>query len=113
MKMNYENRRYLVIPISIKEEINFSQVLETSVDTLRISTDGTKTFVKYNVNIVEEDKVEVTIDAETGEEFTYEVLKGIYGRPNIYSDEYDEYTHEEFKQILNTSEWINNEQENN
>ena len=40
MGTNYENRRYLVILTSIKEQIDFSQVLETSVDTLRMSVDG-------------------------------------------------------------------------
>ena len=34
----------------------------------------------------------------------------MYGRPNIYSEEYKEYTHNDFIQILNTSEWTNNEE---
>ena len=89
METNYENRRYLVISTSIKEQIDFSQVLETSVDTLRLSVDGVKTFVKYLVTI------------EGGV---------IYGRPSIYSEEYNEYTHDEFIQLLSTSEWTNNEE---
>lgn len=89
MGTNYENRRYLVIPTSIKEQIDFSQVLETSVDTLRMSVDGLKTFVKYLVTIEDD---------------------FIYGRPSIYSEEYTEYTHDEFIQLLSTSGWTNNEE---
>jgi hypothetical protein len=90
MENNYENRRYLVIPTSIKEQIDFTQVLETSVDTLRLSVDEMKTFVKYNITI--EDGV-------------------IYGRPSVYSEEYNEYTHDDFIQILSTSEWVSDENE--
>jgi hypothetical protein len=103
--MNYENRRYLIIPTSITGSINFSQVGETSIDTLRLSVDGTKTFVKYEVHIEEEDRTETYTNPETGEEETYTVTAGVYGRPDIYNDEYDEYTHQEILQVLSTEEW--------
>ena len=103
--MNYENRRYLIIPTSIKQQIDFSQVLETSIDTLRLSVDGTKTFVKYNVTIEEEDRTETYIDPETNQEITIEIKAGIYGRPSIYSEEYPEHTHEEILEILQNEEW--------
>ena len=48
----FENRRWLVIPTSITGSIDFTQVLEKSVDSLRLSTDGSKTFVKYEINEV-------------------------------------------------------------
>jgi hypothetical protein len=76
--MNYENRRYLIIPTSITGSINFSQVGETSVETLRLSVDETKTFVKYDVG----------------------------ARPSIYSEEYPEYTHSQILEVLSGEEWI-------
>ena len=75
--MNYENRRYLIIPTSITGLINFSQVGETSVDTLRLSVNGLKTFVKYDVD----------------------------ARPSIYSSEYPEYTHSQILEVLGGEEW--------
>jgi hypothetical protein len=103
--MDYNNRRYLIIPSSIVNQIDFSQVMETSVDTLRYSTDKTKTFVKYYVTVVEQDTTETYLDAETGEEVTAVINAGIYGRPSIYSPEYPEYTHEEILVVLQTEEW--------
>jgi hypothetical protein len=43
----YENRNYLIFNVSELDVIDFSQVLETSADTVRRSVDGTKTFVKW------------------------------------------------------------------
>ena len=75
--MAYSNRRYLIIPTSITGSINFDEVHETSVDTLRLNISGSQTFVKY----------------ESG------------SRPSIYSDSYPEYTHSEILSILTGSEW--------
>ena len=44
------SRTYLVIKISELGTVDFSQVLETSVDTLVRSVDGTKTFIKWEGN---------------------------------------------------------------
>jgi len=43
----FETRNYMIIDVSEVDLINFDQVLETSVDTLRFSADGIKTFFKY------------------------------------------------------------------
>lgn len=43
----FDNRRYVVIFYSEIDQIDFSQVLETSAETVRRSVDGTLTFVKY------------------------------------------------------------------
>jgi len=75
--MNYENRRYLIIPTSITESINFNEVYETSSETLRLSVDGTKTFVKYELP----------------------------NRPAVYSEEYEELTHSEILEVLSGEEW--------
>jgi len=101
----YENRKYLIIPSSIVDNINFSQVHETSKDTLRYSVDGTKTFVKYDLITYEEDFVQTITNAETGEPMTTTIPAGIYGRPSVYDPSYPEYTHEEILTVLSTEEW--------
>lgn len=45
--MIYEDRNYLIFEVSELELVDFSQVLETSADTVRKSIDQTKTFVKW------------------------------------------------------------------
>ena len=105
----YDNRRYLIIPSSIVDDINFSQVHETSKDTLRYSVDGTKTFVKYNVTVYQEDVTTTTLDIETNEEVTTTISAGTYGRPSIYSEEYSEYTHSEILEVLSGEEWTSPE----
>ena len=75
--MAYENRRYLIIPTTITGSVDFNQVHETSAETLRLSVDGSKTFVKYEVD----------------------------SRPDTYSEDYPEYTHTEILSILTGSEW--------
>jgi hypothetical protein len=101
----YDNRRYLIIPSSIVDDIDFSQVHETSGQTLRYSVDNTKTFVKYDVTIYEEDVISTNIDVETGEEIEVITPAGIYGRPSIYNEEYTEYTHEQILEILSGEDW--------
>ena len=41
------NRNYVIFNVSELATIDFSQVLETSIDTVRKSIDETLTFVKY------------------------------------------------------------------
>jgi hypothetical protein len=101
----YENRRYLIIPTTIVDEINFNEVMETSIETLRLSIDETKTFVKYNVIVVDEPYEQTYIDAQTGQPVTVTVEPGVYGRPSIYSPEYPELNHEEMLVLLSTEEW--------
>ena len=43
-----EERNFMIFNVSEINSINFTEVLETSVDTLRISTNGEKTFVKWD-----------------------------------------------------------------
>lgn len=43
----YENRKYVIFDVSELDKIDFTQVLETSAQTVRKSLDGTKTFVKW------------------------------------------------------------------
>ena len=46
----YENRRWCIITVEevTSLPVNFTQVIETSAETLRTSVDGTLTFVKYD-----------------------------------------------------------------
>jgi hypothetical protein len=43
-----EHRQYMIFNISELSNINFTEVLETSTETVRFSLDGTKTFVKWD-----------------------------------------------------------------
>lgn len=46
--MDYNNRQYVIFNISELNKIDFTQVLETSAETVRKSIDNTKTFVKWD-----------------------------------------------------------------
>ena len=72
-------RNYVIFDMSEVGEINFSEVMETSVETLRLSVDGTKSFVKY------EGVQPVSVAALTTKT--------------------QEYSHEEILEILATTEW--------
>jgi hypothetical protein len=75
----YANREYLIFPVSELSKVDFSQVLETSADTVRKSVDETKTFVKWNGD------TPAFVATMTGTEGPY--------------------THAEILDILSTSEW--------
>jgi hypothetical protein len=45
---DYENREFIIFNMLELNRIDFTQVLETSVDTVRKSVDQTKTFVKWD-----------------------------------------------------------------
>ena len=105
--MRFENRRWLVIPTSIVGDIDFNQVHESNADSLRKSVDETLTFVKYEVNVVEETYTETFEDIETGEEVSNTIEAGTYGRPSIYNEDYTEYTHSDILALLATEEWTN------
>ena len=46
--MAYENRKYVIINASEVGSVDFSQVNETSANTLRYSNDDSQTFVKFD-----------------------------------------------------------------
>jgi hypothetical protein len=107
----FENRRWLVIPTDKIDDIDFGQVLEPNKESLRKSVDETKTFIKYNVTVISEDVETKYVDMETNEEKSYTTEKGVYGRPDIYSEDYTEYNHEDILALLATEEWSINEME--
>jgi hypothetical protein len=76
----YEIRNFAIFSLTEIEKIDFSQVLETSAETLRVSTDGTKSFIKW--------------DGEQPEFVeTLETLEGLY-------------TYSEMLEILSGEEWV-------
>jgi len=76
-----ENRNYVIFDASEVSEIDFSQVLETSAETLRFSVDGTKTFVKFEGSVPS-------------------CLENVTSKS-------EPYTHSEILEILATEEWTN------
>ena len=79
----YENRKYVIFNTSETGSINFSQVMETSVNTIRTNISGSKTFVKY-------------------EGSQPSSVAGL-------SSKSDEYTHTQILNVLTGSEWSNSE----
>jgi len=76
-----EERNYVIFDADEVDKIDFTQVLETSAETLRFSVDGTKTFVKF------EGSVPSCLDQVTSKSETY--------------------SHSEILAILATEEWTN------
>jgi hypothetical protein len=46
--MGYNNRKFMIFNVSELPNINFDEVLETSIDTVRKSVNQTKTLVKWD-----------------------------------------------------------------
>ena len=74
----------MIFNVSELNQIDFTQVCETSIDTVRKSIDGTKTFVKWDGSLIPP-----SVDALTTKEgpYTYsemiEILAGIdWTNPN-------------------------------
>ncbi len=101
----FPDKRWLVIPTSITTSINFSQVEESSINTLRLSMDEQETFVKYLVTVVTASYTASYINAQTGETGSYIIEAGVYGRPDIYSSSYSEYEYQPMLELLTTPAW--------
>jgi len=73
----YDNREFMIFNVSELPQINFTQVLETSAETVRKSVDGTKTFVKWDGAMPQ-----CIIDLTTSEgPYTYEEILVILATP--------------------------------
>jgi hypothetical protein len=83
--MPYTNREFMIFNVSELPNVDFTQVLETSIDTVRKSVDQTKTFVKW--------------DGETPPDCVL----------NLLTKE-GPYTYEEILTILATEEWTDSNQ---
>ncbi len=74
---DYENREFMIFNVSELPQINFTQVLETSAETVRRSVDSTKTFVKWDGSIPQ-----CVVDLTTAEgPYTYEEILVILATP--------------------------------
>ena len=71
-----DNRHYVIMPYSMAHWlVDFDEVLETSINTVRKSVDGTKTFVKY---VGEMPPSVVAID-DKSREYNYPEIMAILG----------------------------------
>lgn len=77
--MEYLNRKYVIFNVSELNKIDFSEVFETSSETVRKSVDETKTFVKFDGDTPPSVQ---TLETKSGE-----------------------YTHEEILEILAGEDW--------
>jgi hypothetical protein len=74
---DYTGREFMIFNVSELPQINFTQVLETSSETVRKSVDGTKTFVKWDGAMPQ-----CVIDLTTSEgPYTYEEILAILATP--------------------------------
>lgn len=77
------NRTYVIFDVSELGTIDFSQVLEDSIDTVRKSLDGTQTFVKY----VGDMPSSVSALTTRSQEYNYEQILTILAGPDWTSPE--------------------------
>lgn len=80
MHNEYEHREFMIFNVSELDQIDFSQVLETSIYTVRKSLDGTKTFVKWDT---EDGSIPSSVEALTTKEgpYTYDEMIAILDTP--------------------------------
>ena len=77
MAQDYSNRRFVIFDVTELSTIDFSQVHETSADTVRKSVDETKTFVKYEMP----QPSSVTALTTKSQEYTYNEILTILAGP--------------------------------
>jgi hypothetical protein len=73
----YANRRFVIFEVTELSTIDFTQVYETSIDTVRKSVDETKTFVKYDMP----QPSSVTALTTKSIEYTYDEILEILATP--------------------------------
>ena len=82
MLKNFDDLKYMIVLVSEVDQVDFSQVFETSPDTLRVSVNGKLTFFKW------ESKTPSSVEKLSYKEGPY--------------------THTEILKILNSPEWVSN-----
>jgi hypothetical protein len=80
---DYPNREFMIFNVSELPLIDFTQVHETSVDTVRKSVDETKTFVKWDGAIPSSVAALTTTEGP----YTYEEILTILAGPEWTSEE--------------------------
>lgn len=98
-------REYMIFNVSELSKIDFSQVFETSADTVRKSVDTTKTFVKWDGKTV------VTLSEqldENGLPIPNNPEQYIPSSVSTLTTKEGPYTHSQIMGILSTSVWTDN-----
>ena len=80
---NYENRKFMIFNVSELSQIDFTQVCETSIDTVRKSIDGTKTFVKWDSEEIPSSVLSLTTNEGP---YTYDEIITILSGPEWTDD---------------------------
>ncbi len=103
----YSNRNYIIFNVSEINKVDFTQVLETSAETVRKSVDGTKTFIKWDSTVLAALHGTSATDPAAATNPGY-VVQTDPGTPSFLDDlttKEGPYTHEEMLTILATEEW--------
>jgi len=80
---DYENRKFMILNVSELELIDFTQVSETSIDTVRKSIDGAKTFVKWESEEIPSSVLSLTTSEGP---YTYDEISIILNGPEWTDD---------------------------
>ena len=73
----YPDRRFVIFNVTELNQIDFNQVFETDLDTIRKSVDETKTFVKYDMP----QPSSVAALTTKSQEYTYDEILQILSGP--------------------------------
>ena len=73
----YPDRRFVIFNITELNQIDFNQVFETDINTVRKSVDETKTFVKYDIPMPSS----VASLTTKSQEYTYDEILNILSTP--------------------------------
>ena len=77
MSNHYPNRRFVIFNVSELSTIDFSQVYETSADTVRKSVDELETFVKFDLPMPSS----ITALTTKSQEYDYDEILVILATP--------------------------------
>jgi hypothetical protein len=86
LDQEYPNRRFVIFEVTELPLIDFSQVYETSIDTVRKSVDETKTFVKFDLPTPSS----VLSLTTKSQEYTYDEILVILSGPEWTSPDIEE-----------------------
>lgn len=76
--MDYNQRQFMIFNTEELSQIDFTQILETSIETVRKSVDETKTFIKWDGNTIPS-SVEYLTTKEGA--YTYDEILTILSEP--------------------------------
>jgi len=107
MAINNTNRRYVVFNISELSTIDFNEVYETSADTIRKSVDELRTFVKFDIILADVADYSQSEDIDIPSQVEPIIREQLPSSITALTTRSQIFTHEEIKQILATSDWVN------